>query len=142
MLACTWWHKRWNTQLIWVNMTQCYKKFTIILTGESLGKQSNLQLSDRGSDGNSTGIYPEVCRFCKKGRIIQREENGSSKKVDLKEAQWLTKPSTREIDSKRFYKTEHLNLTTKNFWFHKRCKKDFTRSKKSSNRVSCIFLPK
>ena len=51
-------------------MTQCYKKFTLILTGESLEEQSNLLLSERGSDGNLTWLYHEVCRFCKKGRII------------------------------------------------------------------------
>ena len=68
-------------------MTQCYKKFTLILTGESLEEQSNLLLSERGSDGNLTWLYHEVCRFCKKGRIIQREESGSSKKLDMKEAQ-------------------------------------------------------
>ena len=68
-------------------MTQCYKKFTIILTGESSGEQSNLRLAKRSSDDNSTWLYPEVCHFCKKGRIIWMEETGSSKKLDMKEAQ-------------------------------------------------------
>ena len=62
-----------------VHMTQCYEKFTLILTGESSGEQGNLRLSKRSSDGNSTWLSPEVCRFCKKGRIIQMEESGSSK---------------------------------------------------------------
>ena len=125
----------------WVHVTQCYKKFTIILEGESSGEQSNLQLSKRSSDGNSTWLYPEVCHFSKRGCIIQREESGSSKKLDMKEAQWLTKQWAREKALELFYKVEHLNLITKTFWFHKHCRKDFTRSEKSSNLVS-IFLPK
>ena len=46
-----------------------YKKFTLILVGESPGEQSNLRLSKRSLHGNSTWVYPEVCRFCKKGRV-------------------------------------------------------------------------
>ena len=35
-------------------MTPWYKKFTLILAGESSGHQNNLQLSKRSSDSNST----------------------------------------------------------------------------------------
>ena len=37
-----------------VHMTLCYKKFKFIVAGESSGKQSNLLLSRRSLDGNST----------------------------------------------------------------------------------------
>ena len=53
-----------------VQMTPCYKKITFILAGESSGVQSKLRLSKRSLDGNSAWVYPEVCRFCKKGRVI------------------------------------------------------------------------
>ena len=51
-------------------MTPCYKNFTLILAGESSGEQSNVRLSKRSLDGNSTWVYPEVCRFCKKVCVI------------------------------------------------------------------------
>ena len=53
-----------------VNLTPCYKKFLLILAGELSREQSNLRLSKRISDGISTWVYPEVCRFCIKGRAI------------------------------------------------------------------------
>ena len=40
-----------------------YKKFKLILTGESPGEQSNLLLSTRSSGGNLTWVYPEVLPF-------------------------------------------------------------------------------
>ena len=49
-----------------VHVTRCYKKCTLILTGKSSGHQNNLWFSKRSSDGNSTWVYPEVCRFCNK----------------------------------------------------------------------------
>ena len=67
---------------------------------------------------------------------------GLQKKLDMKEAQWLTKQWACEKDSELFYKLEHWNLITKNLSFDKHCRKDFTRSKKSCNPVSCTFLPK
>ena len=41
MFACTWWYTRRNTR---VHMTQCYKKFTLILAGESSGYQREVQM--------------------------------------------------------------------------------------------------
>ena len=64
-------------------------------------------------------------------------------KPEMKEAELLIKQRDREKDSELFYEIEHLDLLQKTFGFiHKNFRKDFTRSKKSSNSVSCIFLPK
>ena len=52
-----------------IHMIPCYKRFILILAGESSGEQSNLRLAKRISDGNSTWVYLEVCRFRKKGRV-------------------------------------------------------------------------
>ena len=41
-----------------------------------------------------------------------------------------------------FLQNRTFKLNCKKIWFHEHCRKDFTRSKKSSNPVSCIFLPK
>ena len=46
-----------------VHITPCYKKLTFIMAGESSGHQNNLQLPNRSSNGNSTWVYQEVCRF-------------------------------------------------------------------------------
>ena len=37
-----------------VHMAPCYRKFTLILAGESSGEQRNLRLSKRSSGGSST----------------------------------------------------------------------------------------
>ena len=72
-------------------MTQCYKKFTLILAGKSSEEQSNSRLSKRSSDGNSTWLCAEVCRFCKKGPIIWREESESSKKTEYERSTMIDK---------------------------------------------------
>ena len=119
-----------------VHMTPCYKKFTLILAGESSGHQNNLRLSKRSLDGNSPWVYPDVCRFCKKGRVSYRGKKVDLAKLEKKEAELLIKRRAREKDPELFYEIEHLDLIAKNFWFHEHCRKDFTRPKKSSNSVS------
>ena len=94
-------------------MTPCYKKFTLILTAELSGHQNNLQLSKRSSDGNSTWVYPEVCRFCKKGRVSYRGKKVGLAKLEMKEAQLLIKRRAREKDPELFYEIEHLHLIAK-----------------------------
>ena len=94
-------------------MTPCYKKFTLILTGELSGHQNNLELSKRSSDGNSTWVYPEVCRFCKKGRVSYRGKKVGLAKLEMKEAQLLIKRRAREKDPELFYEIEHLHLIAK-----------------------------
>ena len=60
-------------------MTQCYKKFTLILTGESLEEQSNLLLSERGSDGNLTWLYHEVVVSVRKDVLYRGKKVGLQK---------------------------------------------------------------
>ena len=72
-----------------VHMTPCCKKFTLILAGESSGHLNNQRLSKRSSDGNSTWVYPEVCRFCKKGRVSYRGKKMGLAKLEMKEAELL-----------------------------------------------------
>ena len=91
-------------------------------------------MSKRSSDGNSTWLYLEVCRFCEKRRVSHRGKQ-SLAKLEMKEAELLIKQRAREKDPELFYEAEHLDLITKNFWFHEHCRKDFTRPKKSSNSV-------
>ena len=119
-----------------VLMTPCYKNFTLILAGESSGDQNNLQLSKRSLDGNSTWVYPEVCHFCKKGRMSYRGKKVGLAELEMKEAELFIKQRPREKDPELFYEIKHLDLIAKNFWFHEHCRKDFTRPKKSSNSVS------
>ena len=69
-----------------VHMTPCYKKFTLILAGESSGHQNSLRLSKRSLDGNSTWVYAEVCRFCKKGHMSYRGKKVGLAKLEMKEA--------------------------------------------------------
>ena len=114
-------------------MTPCYKKFTLALPGESSGHQNNLRLSNRSSDDSSTWVYPEVCRFCKKGRLSHRGRKVGLAKLEMKEAELLIKRRAREKDPELFYEIEHLDLIANNFWFHEHCRKDFARPKKSSN---------
>ena len=66
-----------------VHVTRCYKKCTLILTGESSGHQNNLWFSKRSSDGNSTWVYPEVCCFCNKWCHIEGCVSYRGKKVGL-----------------------------------------------------------
>ena len=68
-----------------VHMIPCYKKFIIILAGELSGEQSNLPLSKRSSNGNSTWVYPEVCHFCKKRRVSNRGKKVGFAKLEIKE---------------------------------------------------------
>ena len=119
-----------------VHMTPCYKKFTLILAGESSGHENNQRLSKRSSDGNSTWVYPEVCRFCKKGRVSYRGKKVGLAKLEMKEAELLIKQKAREKDPELFYEIEHLDVIAKNVWFHEHCRKDFIRRKKSNNSVS------
>ena len=95
-------------------MTQCYKKFTIILEGESSGEQSNLQLSKRSSDGNSTWLYPEVCHFSKRGCIIQREESGSSKKTGYERSTMIDKAMSPRKSLRTFLQSRAFKLNYKN----------------------------
>lgn len=46
-----------------VHMAPCYRKFTLVLAGESSGEQRNLRLSKRSSGGSSTWLYPQVLPF-------------------------------------------------------------------------------
>ena len=119
-----------------VHMTPCYKKFTLILAGESSGHQNNQRLSKGNLDGNSTWVYPEVCCFCKKGRMSYRGKKVGLAKLEMKEAELLIKQRAQEKNLELFYEIEYLDLTAKNFWFHEYCRKDFTRPKKSSDSVS------
>ena len=124
-----------------VHMTPCYKKFTLILTGELSREQSNLRLSKRSSDGNSTWVYPEVCRFCVKVRVIYREESAS----------WKTGYERSTVIDETMSPWKRLRTFLRNTTFKLNCKKllvswalqkRFYKIKKSSNPVSCIFLPK
>ena len=72
-------------------MTPCYKKFTLILASESSGEESNLQLSKRRSDGNSTLVYPEVCRSCVRKDVTYRGKKVGLEKLETKEAELLIK---------------------------------------------------
>ena len=74
-----------------VHMSPCYKKFTLILAGESSGHQNNLRFSKRSSDVNSTCVYPEVWRFCKKGRVSYRGRKVDLEKLEMKEVGLLIK---------------------------------------------------
>ena len=130
-----------------VHMTPCCKKFTLILAGESSGHLNNQRLSKRSSDGNSTWVYPEVCRFCNKwchieGCVSYRGKKVGLAKMEMKEAKLLIKWRARKKDQELFYEIKCLDLIVKNFWFHEHCRKDFTRPKKSSNSLSWIFLQK
>ena len=78
-----------------VHLIPCYKKFTLILAGE----QSNMWLSKRSWDGNSTWVYPEVCHFVRKD-VSCRGKKVGLEKLDMKEAQWLIKQWPRGKDSK------------------------------------------
>ena len=109
-----------------VHMIPCYKKFTLILAGESSGHQCNLQLSKRSSDGNSTCGYPEVCRFCKKGRVSYRGKKVGLAKLEMKEAELLIKQRAREKETELFYEIENFMNR-----FHEHYRKDFTRPKKA-----------
>ena len=54
----------------------------------------------------------------------------------------MIKQRAREKDPGLFYEIEHFDLIAKNVWFSEHCRKDFTRPKKSSNPVNCVFLQK
>ena len=77
-------------------MTPCYEKFTLILASESSGEESNLQLSKRRSDGNSTSVYPEVCCSCVRKDVTYRGKKVGLEKLETKEAELLTKQTARE----------------------------------------------
>ena len=96
-----------------VHMTPCYKKFELILTGESSGEQNNLLLSKRSSDGNPTWFYPEIC--CKQGHVSYGAKKMGLKKLEMKEAELLIKQRSRERDSELFYEINHLDFIAKNF---------------------------
>ena len=98
-----------------VHMTPYYKKFTLILAGESSGHQNNLRLSKRNLDGNSTWVYPEVCHFCRKGRMSYRAKKVGLAKLEMEEAELLIKQRAQEKNPELFYEIEHLDLIAKNF---------------------------
>ena len=74
--------------------------------------------------------------------VSYRGKKVGLEKLEGKEAELLIKERARGKDSERFYKIEHLDLIARNYWFHYPCRKNFTRSKTSSNPVSCMFFPK
>ena len=124
-----------------VLMTRCYKKFTLILAGESSGEESNLRLWKRSSDGNSTWVYPEVCLFCVRKDVSYRRKKLGLEKLEMKEAKLLRKQKARE--NYFFLRNIAFRLNCKKLLVSWTLPKIFlTKSKKSCNPVSCIFLPK
>ena len=98
-----------------VHVTPCYKKFTLILVGESSGHQNKLLLSKRNLDGNSTWVYPDICHFFKKGRVSYRGKKVGLAKLEMEEAELLIKQRAQEKNPELFYEIEHLDLIAKNF---------------------------
>ena len=85
-----------------------YEKFPLILTSES-----SVLLWKRSSDGNSTWVYPEICRFCKKERVSYREKKVGLAKLEIGEAELLIKQRAQGKDPEFFYEIEYLDLIAK-----------------------------
>ena len=133
-------------------MTPCYKNFTLILAGQSSGEQSNLRLSKKGSDGHSTSVYQEVCRFCKKERISYYQASWSYRgkkvglaKLGMKEAELLIKQRAREKGPDFFYRNRECRLDCKKLLVLQDQRKIVIQqvgciSKNNAQNVSCIHI--
>ena len=97
-----------------VHLTPCWKTLTFILAGESLGEQSNQQLSKRSSDGNSTWVHLEVCRFLRKD-VSYRGKKVGLEKLDMKEAELLIKQIAWEKDTEHYYEMKAFRFNCKLF---------------------------
>ena len=109
-----------------IHLEPCYKKFTLILAGQSARQSNDRRSSSRKSIGEiSAWTYPDVCNICKKGRIQYKGKKVTPVTITSFQAQETIKAAAKATDRDMYDEIEDLDLIAKEYKMHDHCRKTF-----------------
>ena len=128
-----------NNDVHGIHMIPCYKKFTLILAGQS-SVENETRKTKRASIGDSSWVYPNVCNLCKKHRVQFQGKKVTPSTISTYDAEKSFKEDAEEKDKVLFIEIKDLDLIAKEFKFHEHCRRNFLRRKKIA-RYSVSLYP-
>lgn len=109
-----------------IHLEPCYKKFTLILAGQSSAESNdNRRSSTRQSIGEIAWTYPDVCNICKRGRIQFKGKKVTPVTITSFQAQETVKAAAKTKNPEMYNEIVDLDLISKEFKMHDHCRKTF-----------------
>ena len=109
-----------------IHLESCYKKFTLILAGQSTRQSKDRRSSSRKSVGELRAwTYPDVCNICKKSRIQYKGKKITPVTITSFQAQETIKAAAKTKDQDMYNEFEDLDLIPKEFKMLGHCRKTF-----------------
>ena len=102
-----------------IHLEPCYKKFTLILAGQSTRQSKSRRSSSWKSIGEVPAwTYPDVCNICKKSRIQYKGKKVTPVIITSFQPQETIKAAAKAKDQDRYNEIEDLDLIAKEFKMH------------------------
>ena len=109
-----------------IHLEPCYKKFTLILAGQSTRQSKDRRSSSRNSVGEVPAwTYLGVCNICKKSRMQYKGKKVTPVTITSFQAQKTIKAAAKVKDQDMCNEIEDLDLIAKEFKIHDHCRKTF-----------------
>ena len=115
-----------------IHMEPCYKKFTLILAKKA--KQSIPKPVQRlsnsctpASDSEKTNVYPNICNYCKKYQLKQKQKIQFPKTITTSDAVATIKAAAKQNNPDLYYEIKDHDLIAREFKYHKKCYNDINR---------------
>ena len=115
-----------------IHLVPCYKKFTLILSGQS-SRQEDVPQERRKSnrtpqaENERTGawVYPPECNICKKLRVQHNNKRVLPVKIATFQCAETIKAAAKEKNPDMYYEILDLDIVAKEFKMHDHCRKSF-----------------
>jgi len=109
-----------------VHLEPCYKKFTLILAGQSsAGSNESRRSSTRQPIGEIAWTYPDVCNICKLGRRQFKGKKVTPVTITSFQAEKTIKAAAKAKNPEMYNEIADLDLISKEFKMHDHCRKTF-----------------
>ena len=124
-----------------IHLVPCYKKFTLILSKEKDRSSENSNNESllteprpkRAKTSHVSNVYPKECNFCKKYRIMKKNKIHFPKTVCTDKAvQTIKDAAESKEDQSLYFEIKDADLIAREFKYHEKCYKEYTRKEKSS----------
>ncbi|XP_066931362.1 uncharacterized protein [Clytia hemisphaerica] len=112
----------------------CYKKFTMILSGQSSKQKDNPEAPQRKSKRKSSieeepkspgWVYPPECQDCKRYRVKYQGEHVFPFKIKTQQCAESIKAAAKAKSEDLYYEIHLLDLVAREFKMHDHCRKKF-----------------
>lgn len=126
-----------------LHLEPCYKKFVKILSDKKALSNKPRCSNDSGQDqprarrsrsldnGDTRGVYPKECNFCKKYRVKRQQKHHVPILITtLKAAETIKQAAEANDDQSIYFEIKDVDLIAKEFKYHDFCYKEFTRKEK------------